>query len=430
MHSYTLSHLRDDVLLRDLARLVAQDRLTTALLLAHIAEVDSRRLYVPAGYSSMHAYCVEELRLSECAAAKRIHAARAARRHPSLFRALAEGRLHLAGICLLAPHLTMENAQELIETATHRRKSEIEELLARRFGRPEPPGLIRPLTPIRPMTRARIPQQPPGAVGVDPSAVAGTVESVLPFEEHALGAVEREVSASVGTSGAAGASAATGAAGVPAAAVPLDQQPPGAVEDSRQGPEPQSQSQSQSPPQPALPERYLLRLPISKSTHDRLRYAQALLSHALPNGDLAQLLDRALDALIPQLERQKFAAITRRPSRERRVASLQKRHVPAHVRRSVWERDQGQCTFVSSNGTRCKARRFLEFDHADPVARGGEATVERMRLRCRAHNQHEAERTFGAEFVARKRQEARLAAAERRAIAAMKAESEAQGAAP
>jgi hypothetical protein len=50
---------------------------------------------VPAGCSSMHAYCVEHLHLSDDAAAKRIHAARAARRFPALFGALTEGRLHL-----------------------------------------------------------------------------------------------------------------------------------------------------------------------------------------------------------------------------------------------------------------------------------------------------------------------------------------------
>src|SRR5204863_4012928 len=109
MHSYTLVHVRDDVLLRDLAALVTQDRLTTAILLAHITEVDDRRLYVPAGYPSMHAYCVEELRFSEDAAHKRIQAARAVRRFPSLFTALAEGRLHLTAVCLSAPHRMMEH---------------------------------------------------------------------------------------------------------------------------------------------------------------------------------------------------------------------------------------------------------------------------------------------------------------------------------
>ena len=89
--------------------------------------------------------------------------------------------------------------------------------------------------------------------------------------------------------------------------------------------------------------------------------------------------------------------------------------------RAVWERDGNQCTFVSQAGQRCPARLFLEYDHKDEFARGGEATVENIRLRCRSHNQLEAERTFGAEFVRRKREEARRVRAEARAAKARQA---------
>jgi len=58
-----------------------------------------------------------------------------------------------------------------------------------------------------------------------------------------------------------------------------------------------------------------------------------------------------------------------------------------------------------------RGRAWLEFDHIEPVARGGTATVEGMRLRCRAHNQYAAECAFGAGFVDRKREQAREAAA-------------------
>src|SRR6266496_3419241 len=110
--------------LRDLAALVAHDRATTARLLAHIAECDARRLYLPAAHPSMHAYCVHELRLSEDAAYKRIQAARVARRFPEIFEALAEGRLHLTAVGLLAPYLTPENATDLMALATQRTKAE------------------------------------------------------------------------------------------------------------------------------------------------------------------------------------------------------------------------------------------------------------------------------------------------------------------
>jgi len=149
---------------------------------------------------------------------------------------------------------------------------------------------------------------------------------------------------------------------------------------------------------------------------DKLRYAQALLSHQLPSGDVAEVFDRALDALIVKLEKTKYAATDRpRPGRQR--ASTNPRYVPAHVKRAVCARDGGRCTFMSEAGERCPAVKLLQFDHIDEVARGGQATTDRMRLRCRAHNQYEAERTYGAGFMQHKREEARRAAAERRTVA-------------
>ena len=167
---------------------------------------------------------------------------------------------------------------------------------------------------------------------------------------------------------------------------------------------------------PLARERFVLQLTIAQTTHDKLRYAQTLLSHQIPSGDLAKVLDRALDALIPQLEQRKFAA-TAKPRSGHPRPSARPRHIPAQVKRTVWQRDGGQCTFESEAGRRCPARRFLEFDHLDEVARGGEATVAGIRLRCRAHNQYGAECTFGAAFMRHQR----LAAAEARATAKARA---------
>ena len=168
MNSYALSHLSDETLLRGLAALVSQDRATTAALLAHIAEVDERRLYLPAGYDSMFSYCVGELHLSEEAAFKRIHAARTARRFPAIFVAVAEGRLHLSAVVMLAPHLTEGNADELLAAATHQTKSGIERLLAERFPRPEAFAWV---TPNPPASLPGPPEQhAPGRVEVQPSS--------------------------------------------------------------------------------------------------------------------------------------------------------------------------------------------------------------------------------------------------------------------
>jgi 5-methylcytosine-specific restriction endonuclease McrA len=140
---------------------------------------------------------------------------------------------------------------------------------------------------------------------------------------------------------------------------------------------------------------------------EKLDQARALLSHCVPSGELGAVIDRALDAVIREVERRKFGA-TPRPRRvEGTRPTAKARHIPAGVKREVWVRDGARCTFVGRAGHRCGERRFLEFDHVRPAALGGEATTENLRLRCRVHNQHEAERVYGAEFMTEKREVAR-----------------------
>jgi len=120
--------------------------MNTAEMLAYLAEVDARGLYLPAGYPSMHAYCERELRLSEDAANKRIRVARKARECPALFAAIAGGRLHLSGVILLASQMTPENADELIKAAEGRSKAEIEKLIAARQPSTESLPMVETLT--------------------------------------------------------------------------------------------------------------------------------------------------------------------------------------------------------------------------------------------------------------------------------------------
>ena len=100
---YNLSRLDDEELLEQLSHCIGNDRNNEAQILAHIAEVDLRRLYARQAYSSMFAYCTDALHLSEAAAFRRLTAARASRRFPVLLEAVASGELHLCAIKLLAP---------------------------------------------------------------------------------------------------------------------------------------------------------------------------------------------------------------------------------------------------------------------------------------------------------------------------------------
>src|SRR5262245_39953349 len=110
---YVLTALSNEALLDRLKTIVAKNNDLTAVLLAHLAEVDARKLYLEAACSSLHTYCVEILGFDDGAAYKRIHAARAARTFPMIFDLVASGAIHLSGVTVLAPHLTDANHPEL-----------------------------------------------------------------------------------------------------------------------------------------------------------------------------------------------------------------------------------------------------------------------------------------------------------------------------
>jgi hypothetical protein len=143
---------------------------------------------------------------------------------------------------------------------------------------------------------------------------------------------------------------------------------------------------------------------IGREGHDRLRRVQALLRREIPDGDPGAIFDRALKLLLEKIEKTKLGAAAKprpRPirsatDRELRTPILPSRDVPRHVKRAVSRRDDGQWAFIAPDGRRCTERAFLEFHHIRPHAKGGPATVENISLRCRRHNQYEAELVFGA----------------------------------
>lgn len=144
---------------------------------------------------------------------------------------------------------------------------------------------------------------------------------------------------------------------------------------------------------PLAPERYKVQFTVSGETRAKLRVVQDLLRHSIPSGDIGLVFDRALSALLADLEKKKLALVARPRTREV-PGQKRSRLIPAAVRRVVWARDKGRCAFVGKTG-RCRECGALELHHVKPFADGGEATVENIQLRCRAHNVYEADLYFG-----------------------------------
>ena len=100
-------------------------------------------------------------------------------------------------------------------------------------------------------------------------------------------------------------------------------------------------------------------------------------------------------AVPPTVGDQTIAAARQRPD-------IVGRYIPAAVRHQVWLRDQGQCTHMHPDGSRCQEKMMIEFDHIDLYCRGGEHSASNLQLKCRLHNNFAAAAALGNEWYRQK----------------------------
>ena len=341
----SLRSVRDEDLLRQLLQLVKQSRGVEAELVAHIGEVELRRLYAQEACSSMFEYCRRVLCFRENEAYLRITVARAAREHPVLLEMLRDSRLHLSGIARLAPHLTRDNVDAVLKRACRKSHREIRELVAELEPRPDVAPSVRKL-PDRPVPGGASPRQL-GAPRVEPDAIN------LVSDDVTLGAR--------------------------VAAPPR----PAVVE-------------------PLAPSRYQVRFTASAELRVKLERLQALMRSSVPDADLARIIDIAVTEKLQRVEAKRFGK-AQAPRRDLAETDMtpSSRHIPAAVRRLVYERDGGRCAYRDKYGRRCDKRHDLEFHHKQPFARGGDHSPANLTLMCRAHNTLLAEQDYGEDVMAR-----------------------------
>jgi hypothetical protein len=260
---------------------------------------------------------------------------------------LREGRLHLSAIAKLAAHLTDANQEWVLARAAGKSKREIEELVAELEPRPDVPTAIRKVP-------ARAPEPGMAPLGAARAAESGQSDAASP-QPDALTCPP---------------------------AVPCPISHAAVVE-------------------PRSPARYKVQFTATEDFRDKLERLQDLMRSSVPDGDLAQILEAAVTEKLARLEANRFGSATSRRGTEGPEANGSSRHVPAAIRRAVYERDKGRCRFVDASGRRCRSRTRLELHHVHPWAMGGNSSVGNLRLMCGAHNAFLAERDYGASHMAR-----------------------------
>jgi hypothetical protein len=286
--TYHLEQVSDAELLTNTRRLVGRSNQLLAALLAHLAEVEARGIHRLRACSSLYAYCIYELRLSEDAAYRRARAARVARRFPVIFRQVADGELHLTALVMLAPHLTEENHLELLALAKHRTKREVLRIVRTLAPEPSVPDRIEPLgrqpvgipMPSAPSWRKLVESFASGGRELSPG---DRPKERVDFAEEASPTFDREDRHGSEAS------------------------PPTATGDVV------PDVAGDAPP---ADERYLIQFTVSQEYTDLLERAQDLLSHAVPNRCLEELHLRALRLLVDKLEKRKYGAPRAKPPAE------------------------------------------------------------------------------------------------------------------
>jgi hypothetical protein len=423
--------IADDALLERLHVLVGSHRRVTADLIAHLSEVDARRLHVNKGFSSLFGYCVECLGFSEDEACRRIGVARLARKFPEIYALLEGGSVSLTVLGLLKQHLTAENHRELFAGVSRSSVRQAKEWLAARFPQPDVPSSIRKLP-----ERCAVSEP----VAKDVCAVAIATEKLL--DDGAIRCPMDTVPKTGNSPTSISAPSDTARSGAVSGAWPpqpggarpgIDPSAPGGAELAAVPPAPAAARISV---EPLSRDRFLVKFTASRAMKEKLALACDLLRHANPNGDVSVVLERAVDLLVAQLERAKQGR-TKRPQKERPIrnrtpvgdearprdqqaavvcpadlaTTSRPRRAPVTraTRREVVERDGWRCSFVADDGRRCDARAFVEFDHETPMGRGGGSQPENLRLLCRAHNRLAAERVYGKAYISEAIERARAA---------------------
>ncbi len=157
-------------------------------------------------------------------------------------------------------------------------------------------------------------------------------------------------------------------------------------------------------PVPTSPGHFAVQFTLDDEAHRELEYARSLNRRVVPCSDIAEFYRWAVRQAIQLGEKRAFGG--RNCRRKQKVGPVREpkgNHIPDALRAQVWMRDKGRCTFVSDSGRRCSAEGTLDIDHKMPLGKGGATTLENLRLLCPAHNQYEADRVFGAGFMAEKR---------------------------
>lgn len=374
-------------LTENLRSLLRREHEALAEFLVALAEFDRRRVWVELGHSSLWYFLHRELRLSKSAAQYRKVAAELIQQIPGIIEPLRRGDLCLTSLIEVAKVVTTENWERVLPRFYGLSRREAMEVVAELHPHPAPPvrTVVTPVRSVSP-SLSDAPAWPTLMVS-DPQPLlalaAGESSTQAPARATSSSSSLRVSSSAEPDPSTASRSAppvASAAAPVAAmtAVTPAAQPRPFEVV-------------------PLTADRSRLHFTVSKGFMKKLEAARDALSHAMPGATPAEILEAGLELLLAQVAKRR--GLVAKPQKKPRPAKGD--HIPAHVRREVWERDGGKCQYPLAAGGVCGSTRDLELDHIHPQSLGGGSTADNLRVACRPHNDLAARLLLGDDLMDR-----------------------------
>ncbi|MCB9882905.1 MAG: HNH endonuclease [Planctomycetes bacterium] len=421
-----VEELSDDELCSQATQLAGITLKHTAELIAHISVIADKQAFRPE-YTSLFAYCMNELGLSEGETHVRSQVANVCRRHPELLDSLGANRMSLTVAGKLAPHLNPENASELIAACEGMTRRQVEEYLVQfKHGTEVTPGIRAvPSTntlPAPPQDEERCESTPesssaPNLPVPNLHRPVRRIEPVKPdvfnFRFAASGAFRdklERLAEVVGVVDVTGNLAKLLDMAIEHALEAKDPRRKLERRRKREARKASAEQGSNAAPATASPRPDLsgqsvcargLARQIGPLRPDKLVFSGQSRRGWLENArrdarqDWPENWDEvaitiAIDIAPPVIP-------SKPPSR----------YVSSELRELVFERASYRCEFVTGGGVRCDERTGLQVDHIVPHGLHGPTVLANLRCLCGVHNRWVAEQVYGEEFMGAKIEEAR-----------------------
>ena len=436
----TVGALSDRELLRETRNLVRHERHLQGAVIDHLSEIEARGLYLERGFSSLFDYAVRELGYSDAAAARRIGATRLCADQPDAREGLRDGSLTLSaaaelqwafdrqrrrgsisGTAAIAPAgtpapdsapavplppaepkppplvLDAVGRQKLVEEAAGKSARQVRRMLVDLDPELAPPAdRVRPLGDGRYELKATIDaecqqglEQLRGLLShVDPRMTMGQLVGRLVQE-----ALDRHDPSRPPRRARSGSRPADAKADAPRTPTPEQAQASSAPAAKHAARPADTAAAPKTEPDAG---HHAAPTPESQPAVERRAASKdaAILAGAAPTPARAV---RPIPATAPpppstQEETARRAASGAKPTGAATPAAKScawGRAISAGVRRQVWQRDGGRCSYVDpQTGRRCNSTHLIEIDHIVPHALGGGADPGNLRLLCGAHHRH------------------------------------------